>query len=347
MLNWRVTKGRRALYWALQFLGWTAYFGYWEVYLVPTHNWKLIFVQWPVVWLSHLLGSHVLRAVIQGRRWLELSLLRAAWHLLIAIVLIDTGVQLFSFLASYLIGFSRPLEYLQYAPFYLFVAVILYYAWSGIYFGFEYSWLYRDAQVRELNLQSSLQQAELAALRSQVNPHFLFNCLNNVRSLIAEDPDAAREMLLKLSELLRHALDVAQIEHIPLEAELRVVEAYLELQQLQFEKRLRWDVAASEDSRSKPVPPMLLQQLVENAVKHGISKLQAGGEIHVTAGVAGRNLELCVENTGALTGERGTGVGLRNARERLQFMGGNDARLDLEQVAPNRVRARVLLPLGV
>lgn len=91
---------------------------------------------------------------------------------------------------------------------------------------------------------------------------------------------------------------------------------------------------------------MLLQQLVENAVKHGISKLQAGGEIRVAAGVTGRTLELLVENTGALSQAGQNGVGLRNARERLQFMGGKDARLDLEQVSPNKVRARVLLPIG-
>lgn len=169
-----------------------------------------------------------------------------------AMVIIDVFVQVFCFAVAMLaFGASMTREYLMMAPLYLLAAVVLYSAWIFIYFSFEYSWLYRDAQVRQLKLQASLQQAELAALRSQINPHFLFNCLNNVRSLIAEDANAAREMLLKLSELLRHSLDAANIECIPLETELRVVEAYLGLQKLQFEDRLQWDVNASEDSKTQ------------------------------------------------------------------------------------------------
>ncbi len=346
MLSWRITPGRRIYYWALQILGWGAYGGYVEFFIRGTDNPRLKFVQWPIVVLSHMFGSHALHAVIKGRGWIGVSIRKIALPLLLSMVTIDLGVQAVCLAVALLLGVVTVREYALLAPFYLITAVVLYSIWSGIYFAFEYGWLYRNAQMRELRLQTSLQQAELAALRSQVNPHFLFNCLNNVRSLIAEDPEAARTMLLKLSELLRHSLDVAQRDRIPLEAELHVVEAYLDLQKLQFESRLHWHVEASEESIGRQVPPMLLQQLVENAVKHGISKLQGGGKIYVSAQITtGRDLELRVENTGALAAQSANGVGLRNARERLEFLGGKNARLDLEQVSSDTVRARVLLPL--
>jgi LytS/YehU family sensor histidine kinase len=203
---------------------------------------------------------------------------------------------------------------------------------------------YRENEMRSLRLEASLRGAELRALKSQVNPHFLFNCLNNVRSLVAEDAEKAREKLLRLSELLRYALEAGMKEKVSLAGELHIVEAYLELEKLQFDERLSWRVVADAEVRRAMVPPMFVQQLVENAVKHGISREPAGGEILIMATLRAGSLEVKVENTGHLVEPLGVGFGLANARERLRLLCGTNSELRLENAAGGRVAAIAEIP---
>jgi two-component system, LytTR family, sensor kinase len=223
---------------------------------------------------------------------------------------------------------------------------LMFWCWGTIYSGIALRRRFQRSEMERLQLEAAVQAAELRALKSQVNPHFLFNCLNNLRSLVAEDPERAREMMLRLSELLRYALEVSRHERVTLEEELSVVEAYLELESLQFEDRLRWEVKVSEEGRRAKLPPMVVQQLVENAIKHGISKRPHGGEITIRGSVEEGALMIDVENSGQLPPTPGSGFGLENARQRLRLLSGELARLTLSNRDSDHVAATASIPLS-
>ena len=153
-------------------------------------------------------------------------------------------------------------------------------------------------------------------------------------------------MVLRLSELLRYSLDAGRSERLPLSSELQVVCDYLELERLQFEERLKWRIDISPEAQDATIPPMLLQQLVENAVKHGIAPDPNGGEISIIGRIRSKQLELRVENTGQLiaSGKPADGLGLANARERLRLLGGTKAVLSLENKDERHVAATAAIP---
>lgn len=223
---------------------------------------------------------------------------------------------------------------------------LMLWCWGSIYSGIALRRRYQRSEMERLQLEAAVQAAELRALKSQVNPHFLFNCLNNLRSLVAEDPERAREMMLRLSELLRYALEVSRHERVTLDQELSVVEAYLELESLQFEDRLRWEVKVTPEASRAKLPPMVVQQLVENAIKHGISKRPHGGEIAIRGSVEEGALVIDVENSGQLPTTPGSGFGLENARQRLRLLSGELARLTLRNRDSDHVAATASIPLS-
>ena len=228
-------------------------------------------------------------------------------------------------------------------------------SWLCVYFFYHIFERLNRLQVEQLRLAASVKEAELRALKSQVNPHFLFNSLNSLRALIDEDAPRAREAVTRLANMLRYSLQSGQQETVPFEEELRIVEDYLALEQIRHENRLRvrWDIAA--DVRLVSVPPMLLQTLVENAVKYGIGTRREGGELSITARIQGAALNIRVTNPGDLAAPASpaaaragssTGVGLRNASERLKLLFGDHASLTLLSEPAGRVTADVLIPLN-
>jgi LytS/YehU family sensor histidine kinase len=223
--------------------------------------------------------------------------------------------------------------------------VIVLALWSTLYVMIHEFRGRRAREMRALRLEMMVQEAQLRGLRAQLNPHFLFNCLNGLREVIAEDPERAQVMVTQLSALLRYSLQSNQSEMVPLTDEIRAVKDYLSLQQIRFEERLcvRWSVAAEAFGAS--VPPMLLQTLVENALKHGIAQRPEGGEVAIHARLAGGELELEVVNSGEIGGPASAdGVGLKNAQEMMKLLYGERGSLVLENAADGCVRALVRMP---
>jgi uncharacterized membrane-anchored protein YhcB (DUF1043 family) len=200
---------------------------------------------------------------------------------------------------------------------------------------------------REANMQLALREAELRALEAQINPHFLFNCLNSIRGLVVEDPQKAQEMITRFATLLRYNLNHDSRHTVPLAAEAEVVNDYLALEKVRFENRLRLQVAIDPAAASLLVPPMILQALVENALKHGIARLPHGGDLQIRAAARNGTLVLEVENTGELTDSRtgDTQVGLNNIRERLRILYGDRASLALKNGQGGHVVATVMIPV--
>lgn len=221
--------------------------------------------------------------------------------------------------------------------------------WSTIYVGLHYFWNYRHLEVEKWRLEATLKETELKALKAQLNPHFLFNSLNSVRALIAEDQTRAQEAVTLLARLLRSSLHVNSASTIPLRAELQTVEDYLSLEAIRLEERLRYRIeAAPEDVANAPlIPPMLIQTLVENAIKHGVANRPEGGFVHIGVSLKENQFVISVVNSGQLVrSASSTHVGLANARERLDLLFGSSASLTLVNASSTTVEAKVVLPVA-
>lgn len=227
----------------------------------------------------------------------------------------------------------------------IFLFALLIGVWVSLYLGYQHYSRARQAVIEQLKLDAAVKEAELRALRSQINPHFLFNSLNCLRALIPRELSRPRDAVTLLADLLRASLTLGQTHLIPLSKELEMAENYLALEQLRFESRLRIHRRISEPSAARLVPPFLVQTLIENAIKFGVAQFDEGSDVALTASVDdARNLVISVENDGRLDcATSGTGVGLRNARARLALLFGPAATLTLEQRG-DRVVAVATIP---
>jgi len=201
-------------------------------------------------------------------------------------------------------------------------------------------------RMERLELNTSLKQAQLNTLKGQINPHFMFNSLNNIRGLMLEDVEKSREMLTKLSEMLRYSLTKNSVDGIALEEELEMIDNYIALSKIQFEDRLQFNKAIAADTLSIHIPPMLVQHLVENAAKHGISNLKQGGHIGLSTQKNGEALYIQVKNTGKLRiAKDSTQLGIKNIEQRLKLLYGDRASFHLGEV-DDEVVADVKIPLS-
>jgi Histidine kinase len=203
----------------------------------------------------------------------------------------------------------------------------------------------REAERRALESQVTAREAQLRALRAQLNPHFLFNSLNSINALVGADPEGARRMCESLGEFLRRTLALGARDSVTLEEELSLVDRYFAIERVRFGARLALQRTIESDAERCMVPPLLLQPLVENAVKHGIAERIEGGTIRIDAIVREGSLRLSVENEVDDDSDPrpGEGVGLENVRRRLDAVSARAARLDTVR-ANGTFRATLTLP---
>jgi sensor histidine kinase YesM len=194
-----------------------------------------------------------------------------------------------------------------------------------------------------LQLASARKEAELRNLRTSLNPHFLFNSLNTIKSLTTEDSAKAQSAIVGLSDLLRASLRMTRAERVPLREELSVIRAYLELQKIRHEERLDWSMQDDPSCHDLPIPPMIFHQLVENAVKHGVEYSKERTFILVKACIRGKHVHLLVENTGTLPKEYSDGIGLQSIREELRALYGENAAFSLGSTHDGKVIAEIVL----
>ncbi|MBZ5727686.1 MAG: histidine kinase [Acidobacteriia bacterium] len=205
----------------------------------------------------------------------------------------------------------------------------------------------RVETLRHEEMNRLVSQAELRALQSQINPHFLFNALNTLYGTIPREASGARGMVLRLAEIFRYFLQ-SDKTFVPLEQEIEIVRAYLEVEQLRLGDRLRVEMQIDEAARDVPIPVLSVQPLVENAIRHGVAPVAEPGYVHVRVELDGGKLRILVENSGDGTASEsaGTGVGLQNVRRRLQICYGPAASLRLER-ASQKTTAELSIPISV
>jgi sensor histidine kinase YesM len=275
-----------------------------------------------VIWfLSFTIGFSVLYSLI------ALSFLRGT-------NLLSQEVRNFNF-SSLLAGFAVN-------------ASITLLVWNLIYFVYHYIERFRTQQIEALKTESLIRELQLQTIKSHINPHFIFNSLNSIRALVDENPGRARTAITELSNILRSSMQAEKAETVPFEKELNIVKDYLALEQMRFEERLKVKFEIDEDTLDMPVPPMMMQTLVENAIKHGISKNVSGGEVTIISRFNEFHHELIVQNTGKLNGSyNNDGFGIASTLDRLQLMFGEKASFVLHNSSDAQVEAKVKMPVNI
>ncbi len=223
-----------------------------------------------------------------------------------------------------------------------------YFSWTTAYLALSYSIAVQEQERHAAALAIEAREAQVSALRYQINPHFLFNTLNAIAALIRDAPARAEEMVVQLSDFFRRSLAVDPTEDVTLDQEVELQRLYLEIERTRFPDRLQFDVALDAGSGEARVPALLLQPLVENAVKHGVARSEGPTRIGIRARVDGPVLEIIVENDARAGGTEAGGekVGLRNVAERLRSRFGDEASLVSAARAEGGFRNRVRIPLS-
>ncbi|HLF29684.1 MAG TPA: histidine kinase [Xanthomonadales bacterium] len=363
--NW--LEDQRCLFWVLQLGGWAAWgiigkYGYSVVVLeevAPDYGYYVALITAIAVVIS--LGLRLLYRILWHRpvwlqvlgflggsfgagylwmacrssiyyRWIEQAKDMEAWAEKIGPQAMEMYEKI-SYLEGYLSGFTVML------------------AWSALYFALKYYRIFQEVRESALKSAAMAHEAQLKMLRYQLNPHFLFNTLNAISTLILEQQtELANRMVARLSSFLRYSLDNDPMQKITLKQELAALRLYLDIEKVRFEERLSLEVDVSDEAQHALIPSLLLQPLVENAIKYGIARAEEGGHLRIAARVFAGDLLMELSDDGpgvALVDGKiphANGVGLRNTRERLHELYGDQHSFRLSQTDPHGLTISIRIP---
>lgn len=350
-MKWaKLLSDKNKLFWFVHSAGW---FGFALVYYLSSllHDLRDIFVV--IIFLNAYAGwlfSIPLRYIY--RHVWNLTPFKIAFSVIISSAV--TGVlwqivQNINFWEIYKHGY-RPDKLIYYTNKGL-LSFFIMLSWSVLYFGTKYYQMLQKERQNVLQANTVAHQAQLKMLRYQLNPHFLFNTLNAISTLIlVKENDTANAMVSKLSDFLRQTLDKDPMKKVSLDSELKALKLYLDIEKVRFEERLQVDFSVTNECKTALVPSMILQPLAENAIKYAIAVLEEGGVLAVNVSKFGEDLliELSDNGPGAEIKNgnlfRESGVGLVNTRERLQALYGNQFSLVVSHNQPNGVKVNIRMP---
>jgi two-component system LytT family sensor kinase len=300
--------------------------------------------------LTGILVTHVFREVIKRSGWALLTVEKALPKFLIGMVLTCFVIGLIRMGVVDLLGLASH-KSTDFMPRLLTITAdtgLMIIPWTLIYYFYHYTQISSKQQLDTFKLEALVKELELKTIKAHINPHFIFNALNSIRALIDENPTRARTAITELSNILRSSMQAEKLETVTFEKELNIVKDYLALEHIRFEDRLQVEYDIDEDTLDQPIPPMMLQTLVENAIKHGISRQVDGGTVRIVSDFKDDYHELVILNTGVLNGNRNSdGFGLASTKNRLQLLFGQKANFDIREVNDNTVEARVLIPVDM
>lgn len=344
-------KQRLSPYWVCQ-AGWGA-FGVVYALVYITFGAKPTPTFFSVLFLFALEGfvvSHIMRTVIRQYQLLQQPLAKQITSMLIITISFSFLYSIVDTLLTTTFKIddqeTRSISFLRKVMGNVLVPFLFLCIWNLIYFSYHYIIRSRNDQLDKIRLESLVKELELNTIKAHINPHFIFNALNSIRALVDEDPQRARTAITELSNILRSSMYAEKMETTPLKKELSIVKDYLALEHIRFEDRLLIEYDIDEETLELPVPPMMLQTLVENAIKHGISKQKKGGVIIVKSERLDDHHELIVKNTGTLNVSlRNDGFGISGTINRLQLLFGSKAFFNIHDTGHNLVEAKVILPI--
>ncbi|MEN9382089.1 MAG: hypothetical protein RI940_970 [Bacteroidota bacterium] len=221
----------------------------------------------------------------------------------------------------------------------------IFFVWISIYILWHYIEFSNKEEIKKIKLETLIKELELKTIKSQINPHFIFNALNSIRALVDEDPQRSRQAITELSNILRSSIHSNKVEVTSLEKELAIVQDYLALEYIRFADRLKIIYDIDPATLQNQLPPMMLQTLVENAIKHGLGKQPGDCTIKIVSKFEHNKLELKVINTGLLKPSENDGFGLQSTRERLNILYQGEALFEIFQCEQNQVTAKLVIPI--
>ena len=338
-------------YWLFQLLGW-GFFVAVNVFFAVSYNIfnKQFIIRLTLFVVVVLMASHLMRASIKKLRLLQRTLnaqlvgfILVSFFFAVVVGLLETYLTV---LFNMEFKDEVKLTLMQKISANVFTSFIYLFIWNSIYFIYHYIAESRQQQVDKLKLETLVKSLELKTIKAHINPHFIFNALNSIRALIDENPERARQAVTALGNILRSSMYSDQQEIIPLEKELKIVEDYLALEQIRFEDRLVVVYDIDPGTLKNFIPPMMLQMLLENAIKHGIGKLVKGGEVKIISTNSDGFFILIVQNTGTLESTINTeGFGLQSTESRLELLFGNKAQFSITALDGPFVEAKIMIPL--
>lgn len=341
-------KKPQHLYWPLQLIGWgtfaslTLVFKYFFTQNVSHSDFFLAIV----VMALGICLSHLIRWIYTKFNWHSQNLL----FILHKVVILAIFTGTINFFVLYSIVSVCPKTVIDTFDLrgilpHIVRLSMAYFIWQILYFIVYFFKNFKEAEIINLQQKSEMNEIHLNKLKSQLNPHFMFNAMNVIRALIDEDKNKAKEGITQLSNILRQTLNVDQKKLITLGEEIRIVQDYLSLEVLRFEERLKFQIDIPSACFDVKIPPMLLQTIVENAIKHGISNSIKGGLIAIKVEETEQELKLVIENPGQYTPvNKEVGFGLNNSKKRLDFIFQGKGGLFIHNLNENTVQTTIQLP---
>ncbi|CAA9196301.1 hypothetical protein FLA105534_01084 [Flavobacterium bizetiae] len=342
-------------YWKIQLIGWTTASLYWglSAFLSGNFIWKMGATDLIFDILIGIALTHMYRNFALKRKWNKLNLKELLPKMALSVLVLSLFYMFFIigklYLVRLLIFKNETVSFLDFfksVQLQVFITgTRLMSIWVLAYHLYHYSRLELETVKENARLSIIIKEAQLNNLSAQLNPHFFFNSLNNIKFLVIENPAAARRAIDLLSELLRNSLNTNISKLISLNDEIDLVKDYLELEKIRFEERLQIKIETSLDLSQHLILPFSIQSLVENAIKHGIEKRKNGGFIAVKIDRKNDFIKITVQNSGKLSNDiKDSGIGLQNLKERLLLQYNGNASFNIIQMDDETVLATILIP---
>lgn len=324
------------LYWFLQLFGWLGYailIGYSNFSAYGSFSAQFI-LSLVSIYIICLFFSHFYRQLIVKLNLLSFNLTKLLLPIFLGALALSIATYFFKILLVDVVIEQKKIFFL-WAEFFFSIAgwFVIYLLWSLFYYLFHYVTNYKNEEIKNLKWEAKKNEIELNRLISQLNPHFIFNAMNSIRALIDENPKLAKTAINQLSNVLRSSLLMGKNTLISFSEELKLVEDYLSLEKTRFEEKLIIKKSIDTTSNNFQFPPLLLQTLIENGIKHGTSKLPKGGTIELFVNITPLNqLEIIIYNSGFYDEKTisATGFGLANTKQRLEILYGEKAFFAIE-----------------
>lgn len=339
---------KKRLYWTLQITGWLSYallqivvFG---IEQEVTQRRVIFFLIEALLCLS---VTHFFRYFLNRLKWLNLSVPKMIPRAIASIIVLGFVVYFLRVPVSVILKVVsvqrlafEPEQILGFGFFYMFLLFV----WSLFYFTYHYIERYN----KSLKYEASMIEIELTNLKNQLNPHFIFNALNSIRALVDENPSKSKHAINQLSNILRNSLTFEKKGLTDFADEMKIVKDYLGLESIRFEERLKTELDIHPDSNKFKVPPFMIQTLVENGIKHGISRLTQGGVIQIKTIADKSRLKIQIRNSGHLANhskkDKKGGLGIKNTKQRLKLLYGEDATFRMVNENNNFVLTEIIIP---
>jgi len=339
---------KQNIYWTCQLTGWLFYTAINLFFFKLSYRTNaldvIIFLLWFPLGISI---THLYRAAIKKLTILNSKILFQLPFIVFSSFLMSFIFFVFNvFIIKLFSDINYQLDYVA-AISKILSLMLIFSIWSVIYFGFHYFDNYKKTEIQNLKLEANKNEIELNTLKSQLNQHFMFNSLNSIRALVDENPKKAKTAITQLSNILRNTLMMHKNKFIAFEEEIKLVTDYLALEHIRYEERLSYKLDIHPETLQIPIPPMMIQTIVENAIKHGISHLVDGGEIIIKSKLENETFIISVKNTGQLFSNISSlkGVGVENTTNRLQILYRNNAIFKLENCDDKNVISEVTIKL--